>query len=120
MQLGHKYNSNSEIIVGKRACWTTLKNLVIRSAEQRWKKIERLINGYQSITHTKVAEMQAIIAGLYIQENNEQDHSWKATLGLLWIDEDFGTINLDPLFLPLHVDPLEEIKLSLQECFMIG
>lgn len=90
----HTRSSLAQILLQskKTPCWGNwlvglhlrFKILCIGSAEQNWKKMKKLISGDQSNAWAEVAKKQAIIAWLHMQEKNKQDHSKKATAGLLW------------------------------------
>ncbi len=56
----------------------------------------------------EVAKKQTEIARIWAQENNKQDQSQKSKAGLLWDDNDFNSLKMDALCLPLDVVPPEE------------
>ncbi len=51
-------------------------------------------------------KMQATIAGINAQENNDEDWVKKMQAGFCWEDADLRTIGLDPNILPLQMKPL--------------
>ncbi len=53
--------------------------------------------------------MQATIAGIHAAENNNQDCAKRMRAGVLWDDEDFATLHLDPHCLSLDCGPDDEI-----------
>mmetsp|Transcript_1214 Transcript_1214/g.2750 ORF Transcript_1214/g.2750 Transcript_1214/m.2750 type:complete len:147 (+) Transcript_1214:3536-3976(+) len=66
---------------------------------------------------TEKAKMQATIAGIHSQENNNGDRAKKMCVGLMWQDDDFDTIGLDPHCLPLQKKRLQEEQ---QDFFALG
>ncbi len=107
----HKFYSNPEqTVLGRLACRVTSKILGIGSAERSWKKLKCVLSGNRSNMRSEVAKKQAAIAGIHAQENNKQDKAEKAKAGLLWDDDDFKTLKMDALCLPLDVAPPEEVQ----------
>ncbi len=106
----HKFYSNPETtVLGRLACRVTSKILGIGSAERNWKKLKSVMMGCRSNIRTDIAMKQAAIAGIHVQENNNQDQANMAKAGLLWDDNDFDTLKMDALCLPLDVAPAEEV-----------
>ncbi len=77
-------------------------------AKRSWKKIKKNNGGDQSKLSTDKATMQAIIAGIHCAENNDMGQAKKLRAGVIWEDEDFETLGLDP-YLPLDVAPDDEV-----------
>ncbi len=53
---------------------------------------------------------QSTVASFHVQEDNLQKHANITNAGILWGDEDFNMIKLDPLCLPLDVASEDEVK----------
>ena len=105
----HKNNSMHTKVLYKVACRVCSKVLGIGGAERSWKKMKRNMSGERAKVSTTKAKMQATIAGIHAQENNDEDRAKKMRAGVLWEDEDFRTIALDPNVLPLDEAPDDEI-----------
>ncbi len=106
----HKFYLNPKTtVLGRLACRVTSKILGIGSAERNWKKLKSVMMGCCLNIRTDIAMKQAAIAGIHAQENNNQDQANKAKAGLLWDDNDFDTLKMDALCLPLDVAPAEEV-----------
>ena len=71
--------------------------------------MKRNMSGEQAKVSTTKAKIPATIAGIHAQENNNEDRAKKMRAGVLWEDEDFRTIALDPNVLLLDEAPDDEI-----------
>ncbi len=69
--------------------------------QSKVKGMKKLISGDWSIIQCNFSKKQATITRPHTQENNKQECSRKTNEGLLWCNEEFDTINLDPICLPL-------------------
>lgn len=58
---------------------------------------------------TSKVKLQATIAGIHMQENNDDDQAEKMKAGVCLGDCDFRTIGLDPKVLPLDEAPDDEV-----------
>lgn len=105
----HMYYSSHTKVLKKLAMRSCSKILGIGSAERSWKKIKKNKGGDRSHLSTNKAKMQATIAGIHCAENNDRDRAKKLRAGVIWDDDDFETLRLDPYCLPLDVAPDDEV-----------
>jgi len=64
--------------------------------------------------------MQATIAGIHADENNEEDHDRKMRAGIFWDNGHSKTLDLDGHCHPLEVAPDDEIIKELPTSFEPG
>mmetsp|Transcript_2661 Transcript_2661/g.5122 ORF Transcript_2661/g.5122 Transcript_2661/m.5122 type:complete len:288 (+) Transcript_2661:1342-2205(+) len=107
--LWHSYFSGHTKVLQKLACRVCSKVLGIGSAERSWKKFKGNMSAERSKLSPKKAKMQATIASIHAAENNDQDRAKRMRAGVLWDDEDFATLHLDPHCLPLDCAPDDEV-----------
>ncbi len=104
----HRNYSAHTKVLGPLAKRVLSKVLGIGSAERVWKELKRNMGGNRLNLAPDKAKKQATIAGIHSSETNSEDRARKVKAGIIMEDDDFDTLHMDPLCLPLDVAPINE------------